>query len=79
MRYTQKTVHFSKRGDLMNRPFPDLSASKKFKDTLTGRKPQVWLTPMILQDLADFGNEDVVRRLLGLRELSARFARAVNS
>lgn len=54
-----------------------LSASKKFKDTLTGRKLQVWLTPMILQDLADFGNEDVERRLLhgGLPPhfLSARF------
>jgi len=54
-----------------------LSGSSKFKDTLTGRKLQIWLTPMILQDLADFGREDVAHRLLhgGLPPhfLSARF------
>ncbi|MFA5139260.1 MAG: DUF4143 domain-containing protein [Elusimicrobiota bacterium] len=41
-----------------------LSASSKFKDTLTGRKTQVWLTPMLLRDLADFGREDLPHRLL---------------
>jgi len=27
-----------------------LGASKKFRDTLTGRKAEVWLTPLILPD-----------------------------
>jgi len=40
-----------------------LSASTRFRDTLTGRKSDVWLTPMIRQDLADFGNEDTRNRL----------------
>jgi hypothetical protein len=31
-----------------------LGASSKFRDTLTGRKRDVWLTPMCLQDLRDF-------------------------
>lgn len=34
-----------------------LGASKKFKDTLTGRKSNLWLTPMISSDLIDFQYE----------------------
>ena len=41
-----------------------LSASKKFKDTLTDRKVNLWLTPMILNDLIDFKNEKIEHRLL---------------
>jgi len=41
-----------------------LSASKKFKDTLTGRKTEIWLTPMTLRDLSVFKNEDIEHRLL---------------
>ena len=41
-----------------------LQASSKFSDTLTGRKSEIWLTPMILKDLTDFNNEDMKHRLL---------------
>lgn len=41
-----------------------LGASAKFKDTLTGRKESLWLTPMLARDLVDFGNTDLPRRLL---------------
>lgn len=41
-----------------------LGASAKFKDTLTGRKESLWLTPMLAQDLADFGDADLEKRLL---------------
>ena len=41
-----------------------LGASAKFKDTLTGRKESLWLTPMLVQDLADFGDADLAKRLL---------------
>ena len=41
-----------------------LGASARFRDTLTGRKAEVWLTPMTLADLIDFGNEDLSHRLL---------------
>lgn len=41
-----------------------LGASAKFKDTLAGRKRDVWLTPMTAADLADFGNERLDHRLL---------------
>ncbi|HOP79150.1 MAG TPA: AAA family ATPase [Armatimonadota bacterium] len=41
-----------------------LGASSKFKDTLTGRKTEIRLTPMIYQDLLDFGNSDFKHRLL---------------
>jgi len=41
-----------------------LGASKKFRDTLTGRKAEVWLTPLILPDLEDFGSHDMDRRML---------------
>lgn len=41
-----------------------LGASAKFRDTLAGRKEEIWLTPMDEADLADFGNEDLRHRLL---------------
>ena len=41
-----------------------LGASRKFKDTLTGRKVELWLTPMILADLADFKQTRLEYRLL---------------
>jgi uncharacterized protein len=41
-----------------------LGASSKFRDTLTGRKTQLWLSPMILADLKDFKMSDINRRLL---------------
>jgi len=41
-----------------------LGASRKFRDTLTGRKLEMWLTPMIVGDLEDFGRPDLGRRLL---------------
>ncbi len=41
-----------------------LSAAAKFRDTLAGRKAELWLTPMTLADLADFGEPDLRHRLL---------------
>src|SRR3989344_724774 len=41
-----------------------LGASRKFRDTLAGRKRNVWLTPMMSDDLQDFGNERIDRRFL---------------
>lgn len=41
-----------------------LGASTKFRDTLAGRKVEIWLTPMIRADLVDFGRVDLDRRLL---------------
>ena len=41
-----------------------LGASRKFRDTLTGRKVELWLTPMILADLADFHRPALPHRLL---------------
>lgn len=41
-----------------------LGASKKFKDTLTGRKREIWLTPMLLQESSLFGNKDILHRFL---------------
>lgn len=41
-----------------------LGASAKFKDTLTGRKESLWLTPLLVQDLIDFGDADLEKRLL---------------
>jgi len=41
-----------------------LGASAKFKDTLTGRKRQIWLTPLLLEEMALFGSEDMQHRLL---------------
>jgi predicted AAA+ superfamily ATPase len=40
-----------------------LGASTKFRDTLTGRKTELWLTPMITDDMIRFGNEDLVHRM----------------
>src|SRR6266436_1189246 len=41
-----------------------LGASSRFRDTLAGRKTELWLTPMIQTDLTDFGNADLPHRLL---------------
>lgn len=41
-----------------------LGASKKFRDTLTGRKREIWLTPLLLEEMALFGNTDIRRRFL---------------
>ena len=41
-----------------------LGASTKFKDTLSGRKRDLWLTPMTTLDLTNFENEDLHHRLL---------------
>jgi len=41
-----------------------LGASSRFRDTLAGRKTELWLTPMIEADLADFGRADLPHRLL---------------
>ncbi|MFN3285199.1 MAG: DUF4143 domain-containing protein [bacterium] len=40
-----------------------LGASAKFRDTLAGRRAVVWLTPLMSEDLVDFGSEDLIRRL----------------
>ncbi len=40
-----------------------LGASKKFKDTLTGRKESFWLTPMTMNDLESFGCQSIEHRL----------------
>ncbi|MGH7587220.1 MAG: ATP-binding protein [Gemmatimonadota bacterium] len=41
-----------------------LEATAKFRDTLAGRKETVWLTPIVLPDLEDFGREDLAHRFL---------------
>lgn len=41
-----------------------LGASAKFKDTLTGRKREVWLTPMLLEEMSYFGTPDIRHRFL---------------
>ncbi len=41
-----------------------LGASSRFRDTLTGRKRTLWLTPMNTLDLADFGATELKHRLL---------------
>lgn len=41
-----------------------LGASSKFKDTLTDRKTNIWLTPMMSADLDDFKNADLEHRFL---------------
>ena len=41
-----------------------LGASLKFRDTLAGRKLDIWLTPMIRADLKDFQKTDLNHRLL---------------
>jgi len=41
-----------------------LGASKKFKDTLTGRKREIWLTPLLLEENENFGNFALSHRFL---------------
>ncbi len=41
-----------------------LGASAKFKDTLTGRKREIWLTPMLLEEMAIFGSKNIRHRFL---------------
>ena len=41
-----------------------LGASARFRDTLSGRKEEVWLTPMNLADLEAFGRTHIEYRLL---------------
>lgn len=41
-----------------------LGASSKFKDTLAGRKSELWLPPMIMADLIDFKRTDLKHRFL---------------
>jgi len=41
-----------------------LAARQKFRDTLAGRKREVWLVPMIADDLVDFADHDLDRRML---------------
>ncbi|MGB7297000.1 MAG: DUF4143 domain-containing protein [Candidatus Aminicenantales bacterium] len=40
-----------------------LGASTRFRDTLAGRKVEIWLTPMVSDDLLDFGSTDMKHRL----------------
>ena len=41
-----------------------LSASSKFRDTLAGRKAELWLAPLVSEDLKDFGSHDLKHRFL---------------
>ncbi len=41
-----------------------LGASSKFRDTLAGRKEELWLTPMITADLEDFNQRGLRHRFL---------------
>jgi uncharacterized protein len=41
-----------------------LEATAKFADTLAGRKQTVWLTPMLLSDMEDFGDTELAHRFL---------------
>lgn len=41
-----------------------LGASTRFRDTLAGRKEEIWLTPMTFADLGDFERPDLPHRLL---------------
>ena len=41
-----------------------LGASSKFRDTLAGRKLNLWLTPMTFADLGEFGNTALENRFL---------------
>ncbi len=41
-----------------------LGASAKFRDTLAGRKTELWLTPMALEDLEAFGRSEFRHRFL---------------
>ena len=39
-----------------------LGASAKFRDTLTGRKKEIWLTPLLSEEITDFGNKNLTER-----------------
>jgi predicted AAA+ superfamily ATPase len=41
-----------------------LGATTKFRDTLAGRKRDIWLTPMITRDLTDFESTELDHRFL---------------
>lgn len=41
-----------------------LGASRKFRDTLAGRKAELWLTPMTVEDLSAFKKPDLRHRML---------------
>lgn len=41
-----------------------LEASAKFKDTLTGRREKIWLTPMLMEEGEAFGNTSLEHRFL---------------
>ena len=41
-----------------------LGASSKFRDTLTGRKSNIWMTPMIYTDISEFSNVNIKHRML---------------
>lgn len=41
-----------------------LGVSTKFKDTLTGRKKEIWLTPLLLEEMEIFSNNNLRHRLL---------------
>jgi predicted AAA+ superfamily ATPase len=41
-----------------------LGATKKFKDTLTGRKIEIWLTPLLIEEMELFKNNDIRHRFL---------------
>ncbi|MCC6758001.1 MAG: ATP-binding protein [Candidatus Omnitrophica bacterium] len=41
-----------------------LGASSKFKDTLTDRKRELWLCPMLTEDMKDFNRKDLKHRFL---------------
>lgn len=51
-----------------------LGASIKFRDTLTDRKIQIWLTPLLMSELRTFGDPNITRRFL-LGGLPAFFSR----
>jgi predicted AAA+ superfamily ATPase len=40
-----------------------LGATRKFRDSLTDRKAELWLTPVMSRDLRDFKNTDLSKRL----------------
>jgi uncharacterized protein len=40
-----------------------LGATRKFRDSLTDRKAELWLTPVMSRDLQDFKNTDLSKRL----------------
>ena len=41
-----------------------LGSSKKFSDTLAGRKREIWLTPILLAEMELFENTDIEHRFL---------------